>query len=37
MGYTDDTVRVYIDVLGPLYVNSGPVVHSIHLYLVWDT
>ena len=37
MGYSDADVRVYIDVLGPLYVNSGPVLYSIHLYLVWDT
>ena len=37
MGYSDADVRVYVDVLGPLYVNSGPVLYSIHLYLVWDT
>ena len=37
MGYTDNTSRVYVDILGPLYVNSGPVVYSIHLYLVWYT
>ena len=23
--------------LGPLYVTSGPVVYSNHLYLVWDS
>ena len=37
MGYSDADVRVYIDVLGPLYVVPGPVVYSIHLYLMWDT
>ena len=35
MGYFDADVRVYVDVLGPLYVSSGPVVYSIHLYPVW--
>ena len=30
MGYTDVTVRVCVDVLGPLYVIPGPVVYSIH-------
>ena len=37
MGYSDAVVNIYIDVLGPLYVNSGPVLYSIHLYPVWDT
>ena len=37
MGYTDITVRVYVDVLGPLYVVPGPEIYSIRLYLVWDT
>ena len=26
MGYTNDTVRVYVDILGPLYVIPGPIV-----------
>ena len=30
MGYTDLTVRVCFDVLGPLYLIPGPVVYSIH-------
>ena len=33
MGYYDADVRVYIDVVGPLYL-SGPVLYTIHLYLV---
>ena len=37
MGYSNADVSIYVDVLGPLYVNSGPVVYSIHLSLVWDT
>ena len=37
MGYFDADVRVYIDVLGPLYVVPGPLMYSIHLYPVWDT
>ena len=36
MGYSDVVVRVYIDVLGPLYVLPGPVVDGIHFYRVWD-
>ena len=28
--------RVYVDVLGPLYVFPGPVLYSIHFYWVWD-
>ena len=30
MGYTDINVRVYVDMLGTLYVIPGPVVYSIH-------
>ena len=37
MGYSDADIRVYVDILGPLYVNSGQVLYSIHLYLVWNT
>ena len=37
MGYCDIDVSVYVDVLGPLYVSSGPVVYSIYLYSVWDS
>ena len=37
MGYSDAGLSVYVDVLGPLYVNYKPVVYSIHLYPVWDT
>ena len=36
MGYSDALVRVYIDVLGPLYVLPGPLVDSIHFCQVWD-
>ena len=36
MGYSDIVVRVYVDVLGPLYVLLGPVVDGIHLYQVRD-
>ena len=36
MGYFDVAVRVYVDVLGPLYVLPGPVVDGIHFYGVWD-
>ena len=36
MGYSDADVSVYVDVLAPFYVNSGTVLYSIHLYLVWD-
>ena len=32
MGYSDAPVRVYIDILGPLYVFSGPIVDGIHFY-----
>ena len=35
MGYTDITVRVCIDVLGPLHIISGPAVIA-STYLVWD-
>ena len=37
MGYTDATVRVCVDVLGPLYVISGPEVYSIHFSSVGYT
>ena len=37
MGYSDSDVRVYADLLGPLYVVPGLVMYSIHLYPVWDT
>ena len=37
MGYSDADVRVYVDVLGPLYVIPGPNSCSIHLLIVWDT
>ena len=37
MGYCNADVRAQVDVLGPLYVKSRPVLYSIHLYLVWDT
>ena len=36
MGYSDALVRVYIDVLGPLYVLPRPLVNSIHFYQLWD-
>ena len=36
MGYSDVVVNVYVDVWGPLYVTSRPVLYSIYLYLVWD-
>ena len=36
MGYSDVVVRVYLDVVGPLYVFSGTVVDGIHFYSVWD-
>ena len=36
MGYSDVVVRVYVDVLGPLYVLPGPVVDGIHFYQVRD-
>ena len=36
MGYSDVVVRVYVDVLGTLYVLPGPVVDGIHSYRVWD-
>ena len=36
MGYSDVVVRVYVDVLGPLYVLPGPVVDGIHFYWVRD-
>ena len=34
MGYFDVFFRVYIDVLGPVYVLPGSVVDSIHFYRV---
>ena len=37
MGYTDATIRVYVDVLGPLYVIPGPAVYSIHFVSVGYT
>ena len=37
MGYSDADFRAYVDVLAPLYANYGPVLYSIHLYVVWDT
>ena len=37
MGYIDTTVRVFIDVLAPLYVLSGPAVYSIHFSSVGYT
>ena len=37
MGYSDADVRVYIDVLGPLYIIPGLNSCSIHLFIVWDT
>ena len=37
MGYSYADVRVYIDFLGPYMLTSGPVLYSIHIYLVWDT
>ena len=36
MGYSDVVVRVYVDVLGPLYVFPGPVLDCIHFYHMWD-
>ena len=33
MGYTDDVVRVNVDMLGPLYVVPGPIV----LYSIQST
>ena len=32
MVYSDVVIRVYVDVLGPLYVLPGPVVDGIHFY-----
>ena len=37
MGYSNSDFRVYIDVLGRLYIIPGPNKCSINLYLVWDT
>ena len=37
IGYSDADIKVYIDVLGPLYVIPGPYSCSIHLFIVWDT
>ena len=34
MRYSDIDSRVYVDMLGPLYVLSGPVVDGIHFYQV---
>ena len=36
MGYSDVLVRVYVDVLRPLYILPGPVVDGIHFYRVRD-
>ena len=36
MGYFDAPFRVYVNVLGPLYVLPGPVVDGIYFYRVWD-
>ena len=36
MGYSDAPARVYVDVLGPLYVFPGPILYSSHFYRVWD-
>ena len=36
MGYSDVVVSVYVDVLGPLYVQPGPEVDGIHCYLLRD-
>ena len=36
MVYSDVNISVYIDVLGPLYILSGPVVDGIYFYQVWD-
>ena len=30
------SVRVYVDILGPLYVLPGLVVDGIHCYQLWD-
>ena len=35
MGYSDFDARVYIDVLGPLYIIPGPIVDNVHFYWVW--
>ena len=32
MGYPDAPARVYVDVLGPLYVFLGPILYSINFY-----
>ena len=36
MGYSNALVRVYIDVLGPMYILPGPLVVSIYCYRLWD-
>ena len=36
MGYYSVVVRVYVDVLGPLYVLPGPEVDGIHFYQLRD-
>ena len=36
MGYSDIVVRVYVNVLGPLYVCIGLIMYSIYFYRVWD-
>ena len=36
MGYSNALGRVYVDVLGPLYVLPGPIVDNIHFYRVWE-
>ena len=37
MGYTGVTIRICVDVLGPLYVIPRPVVYSIHFSCVGYT
>ena len=36
MDYFDTPARVYIDVLGPLYVFPGQILYSIYFHRVWD-
>ena len=36
MGYSEADIRVYVDVLGPLYVIPLPNSFIIHLFIVWD-
>ena len=37
MGYSDGDFRVYVDVLGPLYVTPGSMVVASTLSNVWYT